>query len=132
MRRFFPLILAAAILLPSGARDAQAEVLHLNSTYELGDNYSLHLGRKAGGLHYSSNIIGLKKHDVAMQGDEMLFTLNQPYNDFGGDRASLGFVYTRPLRENVTTSLSFTGGPTSDSLTRQDVAVSFYVHVKLQ
>lgn len=128
MRKYLPLVLALAFFVPSGA---WAEPLKLNNTYDLGDDYSLHFGRKSGGLLHSRNIIGIRKNDFTMEGDAMTFTLNRPHNDFGGDRASLGFIYTRPLQENVTSTLSFNGGPTKRSMDRQDVAVSFYIHVKL-
>ena len=129
MRKYFVFMLAAALLFSSNPH-AWAE--KLASTYDLGGNYTLNFGSKAGALHHSHNIIGLKKSDVATKGDTMVFTLTRPDDHFGGDVASLGVIYTKPLRKNMTGTLSLTGGPTKGSLGTQDVAIGFHIHINLQ
>jgi hypothetical protein len=131
MGKYFSLALVLAFLLPFGAKNAHAEVLNLTSTYDLGDNYSLNFGKRAGGLRHGRNIVGLKKSDAATEGDALVFTLVKPHEDFGGDSASLGVVYTAPLQKNVTGIFSLTGGPAEGSLGTPDVALSFHIHIKL-
>ena len=130
MGKYFVFILAIAFLLSSEAKNSWAEPLA--STYDLGDNYTLNLGSKAGRQHHSHNIVGLKKSDVATEGDTMVFTLTRPNDHFGGDVASLGVIYAKPLRKNMTGTLSLTGGPAKGALGTQDVAIGFHIHMKLQ
>ena len=119
-----------SLFLALGSKSSAAGLLA--STYDLGDGYTLNLGSKAGGLQHGHNIVGLKKNDVGTEGDTLIFTLARPDDNFGGDGASLGVVYTKALQENVTGSLSLTGGPADGGLSTQDVAMTFRLHVKLQ
>lgn len=129
MRKYFIFTLTIAFLLSWAPKNSKAELL--TTAYDLGDNYTLNLGSKADGLHHSRNIVGLKKSDVASEGDAMVFTLTRPDDDFGGDSAGLGVVYTKPLQENITGTLSLLGGPVEGSLGTSDVAVSFHIHIQL-
>jgi hypothetical protein len=130
MRKFFAFILAVTLLLPLAPTHSWAE--KLASTYDLGDNYTLNLGSKAQNLHHSHNIVALKKNDVATKGDTMIFTLTRPDDHFGGDTASVGVIYTKPLRKNMTGTLSLTGGPAEGRLGKEDVAIGFHIHMNLQ
>lgn len=124
----FTMVVASLVLLgPEGASAEQ----RLASSYDLGEGYALKLGSKAAELHHSRNIVGLKKSDVASGDDSLILTLTKPEYDFGGDSVSLGLVYTRPLKEDVTSSLSLTGGA-ADSGGAQDVAMMFHIRIKLQ
>lgn len=130
MRKFFLLILTITAIFALEPKNSWAEPMA--STYDLGDNCTLNLGNKAGGLYRSHNIVGLKKSDVSAKGDTMVFTLTRPDDQFGGDVASLGVIYTKPLRENMTGTFSLNGGPAEGTLGKQDVAIGFHIRMKLQ
>ena len=130
MRKCFVFALIMATLLSLEPQDLRAE--QFTSVYDLGDNYTLNFGSKSVDLHRNRNIVGLNKSDIATKGDAMVFTLNKPYYDFGGDGASLGVVYTKPLKENMIGALSLTGGPDDGALSTPDIAITFHIKIKLQ
>jgi hypothetical protein len=124
MRKHFVFILTIVFLLSLGSKNSCAGLLA--PVYDLGDNYTLNFGSKATGPYH--NIIGLEKGDVAAQGDAMSFALTQPENRFDNNKSNVGFIYTAPLQENVTTSLSLT----DDHADAKDVTMGFHIHIKLQ
>lgn len=119
-------ILTIVFLLSLGSKNSCAE--QLASVYNLGDNYTLNFGSKVAGLYHNHNIIGLEMGDVATQGDAMFFALTQPKVRFDNNRPSLGFIYTAPLQENETSTLSLTDDPAD----AKDVTIGFHIHIKLQ
>jgi hypothetical protein len=125
-------MLAVACLLALGTKNAKAE--WLVSSYSLGDNYSLHLGKKSAGLHYFDNIVGLKKSDMISNGDALMFTLAKPDQQFGSPSTSagLGVVYTNSLSRDVTSNFSLFSGSAGDIGGTQSVAVAFHINIKLQ
>jgi len=129
MRNYFVFILSIAFFL-SGPKNSWAG--QLASTYDLGNNYTLNFGSKAGGLYQNHNIVGLKKSDAAIEGDAMVFTLTRSDDHFGGDGTSLGVIYTAPLRENMTGALSLSGGPADGKWGTEDVIVGFHIQMKFQ
>lgn len=131
MRKYLPLVFIITLLLFLKSGYAKAEPLTA-SVYNLGNDYTLSFGKKAGGLRHTRNIVGLKKSSIASEDDAMVFALTRPNDNFGGDGASLGIIYTKPLQENIITTFSLTGGPTEDSFSTQDIAVSFHIHINFQ
>jgi len=127
--RFSAFILTVAFLLALGTKNAKAELLA--STYDLGDNYSLHLGSKSLSQYHFNNVVGLTKSDVISDGDTLAFTLAKP-DQSSGSGTHLGIVYTKPLSQTMTGSFSLLSDPIGDIAGTQDVAVAFHIYIKLQ